>query len=286
MSEELTGPAEPDPDEAETSALAVADAAGNKMVPLSALMAVKRENKTLKGRVGELEPVAARVTETNDRLDAASPYINAIANNPKLKAEALRANGHTRASGEDTAQPDDDPDAEEWAEIHNLYLPDGVTLDVARAKRSMAVYDRRNGRTVTEAIRPLAGVTLNQRAESNLREVLNMEDANGTPLVTRDSLQEVAAQLPQHLLADDNVKTLVLRLARGIDAEKGRTPKAQDEPLFMESSRRSGPREVVIDSDTKARLSRLGLSEKDYLESSKRLEHGVANRTGISLGGK
>jgi len=290
MSEEEVKPdgtetTEPDEVETEAGALAV-DMGGNKMVPLSALIGAKRELKAVSKKVKELEPVAARVTELDEKLGKAQPIIDALVSSPKLRAEALRIAQGTRTSADTTEQPDD-PDASAYAEDMGFYLADGVTVDVARAQRVLARLDQRHGRQTDDRIRPLAGVTLSQKANENLREAAGMTDDNGVPLATLDSIKEVAGQLPQHLLADPKVIDLVLNSAIGLDRRKNRTPKAPDEPLFMESAGGGrGRRPDALDPELKGAFERLGIDHKQGQAAVRRLEEGAVGRKGIALGVK
>lgn len=277
MSEEVPGTTEPDPDETEAASLAVSDAAGNRMVPLSALIAQKKENKTLKSKIGELEPIAARASEIDQKLEAAAPILNAIRNDPKLNATVARIAAGTHATSAAADQPADDEDAAGYAEDMGWYT-DAGQVDAARGRRVLDRLDKRSGRQVNDAIRPLAGVTLGQKANENLRDVLNMIDANGTPMVSEESIREVASKLPPALLADPAVKELVLNYGIGLDRQKNRTPKAQDEPLFLESSRRGGSRSSGIDSELKASAERVGLSEEALKKSAEK--HGWATTGG------
>jgi hypothetical protein len=154
--------------------------------------------------------------------------IQAVMTNPKLRAEALRMAGGTHTSAATTEQPlpDDDPDASAIAEELNMYLADGVTPDVARGRRVLDTAGCTHGRVADERIRPLAGVTLDARAQANLSKAMAETDEDGTPMATEESIREVAAQLPAQLLADPKVVDLVLNSAIGIDRRKRRTPKA------------------------------------------------------------
>lgn len=291
--QDLIDPIDGDPtltthdDDADASALAIDDGKGNKMVPLSALVGAKKELRALGKKVKELEPVAARATELDERLTRAQPIIDALVTSPKLRAEALRIAQGTNVSSDRTAQPseEDDPDATSTAEDLGFYLSDGVTPDVARARRVLNRLDQRHGRQTDERIRPFAGVALNQRAEANLREAAAATDEDGVPLATIESIKEVARDLPQHLLADPKVIDLVLNSAIGVDRRKRRTPKAAEEPMYLErqgGNRRSA--EPTISPDERRNLERLGLTEKEYTASTKRLEQGVASRRSIVLG--
>lgn len=259
------------------------DEKGNKTVSLGTMLRYKKDAKELRKRIQELEPIAARSQEIDQRLTQAQPIINAIVSNPRLRAEALRAVQGTRPSAETTDQPENDPEAEAMADALHLYQPDGMTLDVARAQRAMSVMDKRNSRYTQDALRPLAGVTLGQKADANLREAFAQVDAHGTPLATPESIREVAQQLPPHLLADPQVIDLVLNNAIGIDRRRGRTPKEPDEPLYLAAPASGrGSRDAALSAEDKAFAQKHGISEKDYLASTSKLA-GIG-RGGIVLG--
>jgi hypothetical protein len=274
MSEELNPDAPVvDAEETEATALAV-EMGGNKMVPLSALIAAKREGKVSRDRVKELEPVAARVTEIGGQLETAQPIINAILNNPKLRAAALREANGTRTTADTTEQPDD-ADLTAFAEDSGWYLADGVTPDAARAQRVLSRLDARHGKQTADQIRPLAGMTLNNKASANIAEAMKAEDDNGTPWATRESILEVAKELPPHLLADPAVVNLVLNSAIGMDRRKNRTPKPAEEPLYMERQGGGGKaREVALTAFERRHLESSGISEKDYRASTAKLGTG------------
>lgn len=276
-------------DDAEAAALAV-DMGGNRMVPLSALIAAKREGKTAKARVKELEPVAARAVDIDTRLTNAQPYIDAIVNNPQLKAAALRAVNGTRTSGEGTVQPDanEDPDAAAFAEDMGMYLSDGQTPDVARAQRAIARLDARHGRQTDERMRPLAGITLNRQANETLRGIYAATDDDGVPIATPESIQEVVGLMKDNpaLMANPQVGDMVLNMAAGLDRRKGRTPKAHDEPLYLASpggGRRGGG--DALDPEMRAFAAKYGISEKDAVASVESLSRGVQTRKGVTFGG-
>ncbi len=258
----------------DTASLAVDDGKGNKMVPLSALMDAKKSVRALSKKVKDLEPVAQRVTEIDGRLQKAQPIIDAVLANPKLRAEALKIAQGTAPSRATTDQPtaDEDPDAVAYAEDMGWYLQDGTTPDAARGRRVLARLDQRHGRQTDERIRPFATLTVEQKKEQNLARVKGQVDEDGTPLVTEESVNEVAAMLPAHLLADPNVSQLLLTTAIGLDRQKKRTPKPVPEPMYLERPAGRGPRESVISADERAMLKRVGLSEDEYKKSNERLE--------------
>lgn len=254
---------------AELVKLAVDDGKGGKAVPLSALIATKKEAKAMSRRVKELEAGAAETASLKERLAAAEPYVNALVSDPRLRAEALRI---VRGGQPAQVTAQEDTEAQEYAELHGLYLSDGTTPDATKARKMIDWHDRRNRSQQEEAMRPLAGLALGQKAEANIREAMSMTDADGVPLATPESIREVAAQLPAHLLADQRVVDLVLNNAIGIDRRNRRTPKAPEEPLYLDTPHGRRRSEPSVDASTKGMLERLGLTEKDYHESGQALD--------------
>lgn len=283
--EEVDPNATPDPEEqdeaVELASLAVDDGKGGKMVPLSALIGSKKTQRELQKRVKELEPIAARATEIGSQLERAQPIINAVLNDPKLRAAALRGSGNTdtRVSSDSTEQVDD-PDLIAFAEDAGYYMPDGTTPDTARATRQMNRFLKASGRQTDERIKPLAGVALNSEADKNIRAAIDATDDEGVPYASRESIAEVVRSLPKQLLADPQVSNLILTQAIGVDRMKKRTPKAADEPIFMERQGGRTTREAPLSSQERDFIKRSGITEKDYRAAGDQLATG----RGIELG--
>lgn len=249
---------EPDPEDAEISALAVDDGKGGKMVPLSALLGAKREARTAGKRVKELEPVAASATELNKRLADAEPYLNTMMTDARIRAEVI-----ARAEGRPVPKADAvDQEALDEAIDQGWYQADQVTPDVAKARR---VLDRHAGiakRATDEAMRPLGAMTVNAQAERHYAQVLGMRDDNDVPYASEESIREVAQMLGPELMANPKVVNTVITQAIGVDRMKGRTPKAPDEPLFLASNAR-GPRQPLVSDDERRIGKRVGLDDKE-----------------------
>lgn len=257
-------------DAAELVNLAVDDGKGGKVVPLSALIGSKKEMKALRARVKELEPIAADVTRVKGQLAQAQPIIDAVVGNPKLMAEAVRLAGGTRQTSETVEQPTDDADAAAMAEELGFYLTDGVTPDAARGRRVLSRLDQRHGRQTDERLRPLASVTLGDRAERLIARAIKETDKDGVPIASEESIREVASKIPTHMLSNPEIIDVVLDNAAGKDRRQGRTPKAQDEPIYLESAggRRHREAAVTIDKDI---LARVGLTEDDIKATDKKI---------------
>lgn len=253
-------------------------------VPKATIIGLRKGNRELKREVNALKPVAARTTDIETRLNQAQPIISAVLNNPKLRAEALRGmHGEQTQQIAEQVQEQVDQDAREHAEDHGWYLNDGVTPDVARAQRDLARYDRRSQKHSAEAVRPFAGLALNTQAETNLTRAMAMTDNQGVPLATQESIRETAKMLPQHLLANPQVVELVINNAIGLDRRNNRTPRAVEEPLYMDSQGGRINREPVISQEERDRIKQYGISEKDYIASTKRLEQAVTSRKAVTF---
>jgi hypothetical protein len=257
----------------------------------AALIAAKRELRAANRKVKELEPVAASAKEIGGQLERAQPIINAVLANPKLLAEAARIAKGTRTSNDGTVQPSEteDPDAAAYAEDAGFYLSDNQTPDVARARRVLDRLDARHGRQTREIVSPIAGTVLGSRAETNLQSMMRMTDDEGVPLATPESIREVASKLPSNLLANPEVADLVLNSAIGLDRRNKRSPKAPDEPLFLDRPGGGrGRRESAVDADLSAAFARLGIDEKQGAAAVSRLEQSVSGnrRGGVALGVK
>jgi hypothetical protein len=276
MPDEVVDTALPAPDdeaaiaaEVETLTQSPADQQADRIK--GALIAAKRGEKAALKRIKELEPVVARTQDIERQLASAQPVINAILSDPKLNAAAMRIASGTHASAESTDQPTDDADAAGYAEDMGWYLQDG-SVDTARGRRVLNRVAKVSRGQAEDVVRPLAGVTLNTRAESNLSRILAMTDDNGVPWATEESIRAVAAQLPANLLADEKVVHMVLRNAIGEDRISRRTPKAPEEPLYLASAgsgRRVAP---SVTSEERAALAKVGLTEEDLKRTQQKVD--------------
>lgn len=235
---------------------------------------IRAQNK----RIKELETVAARVTDVDGRLNQAQPIIDAILNNPKLRAEAMRiASGEgTRTSTANTEQPEHDQEATEHAEDYGMYLSDGTTPDTARARRALNRIAGITGRQTDERMRPLAGGFLGEKADQHLREALREVDEDGVPLASEQSIREVWKTLPPHLLANPDVVTIAVNNAIGLDRRNRRTPKAPVEPLYVEGQTTRRTPKSTVSAEDRAWAERNGLKPEDLERAAEKLATGKA----------
>ncbi len=272
MSEELDPQTEEHVEGTEPDIVVTEDDKGEKRVSLSALKAERKQRQELQARIRELEPVAARSADLEQKLAQVTPHVDAILQNPRLKAEFLRMAGGegTRTSADGTAQPMDDQEAREHAEDNGLYLADGITPDAARARRALDRMDARAQRIVQRAVQPLASNALGNAANVNLREIIAATDDDGVPLASEQSIREYASQIPAETLAHPSVKNLILDAAIGLDRRHKRTPKAPDEPLFLSSSGGRRSSTPAISGELREMAKRVGLTDDALKKSAER----------------
>lgn len=271
--------------EEELQSAVVDDGKGNKLVPVGALIKAKKEGKATAKKLKEVETIAARTQAVEANLAKAQPIIDAVVANPKLRAEALRIANGSRASADTTIQPDQDDDAREYAEDMGWYLADGQTPDAARGRRVMNRQAKLVAGVVDERVRPLAGAVVGSRAEQNIARAINEVDDHGVPLATRESIDEVVALMGgpnAPLLADPRVVDMVVNNAIGVDRRKGRTPKAVEDPVFLERQGGGRRRDDAIDSDLRRDMGRVGLSDKDMTSALNNLSKTAPGR-GVRL---
>lgn len=282
MSDENTGietPIEETPPEAiqtatvepaeETHEEAVELKPGEKYVPLSALMAVRNENKALK-------PQAAKAAELESQLNELRPYADFVKANPQLL--------QPRQEPAPPPDPTKDPAIEQYARRFDLYTADGKP-DVERAK---AIIDDNRAVAREEAnklLEPVRNETLAQRAVANVTWMTQQKDAAGNPLaqehidaVVRSITGQMTKAQALKVLADPAVVQVTTDTAWGRQARSARpvAQKPPGEPLHVETA--GGGQGVPI-TDASRRLAKsAGISDKDFEASAKKFQPGKYNR--------
>jgi hypothetical protein len=291
MSDENVDPNAPAPepeddtdDVAEIAAEVSQDANGDKRVKLGTMLKYKKESRDLGKKVKDLESRLARQQEIEDRLAEVAPRVNAILNNPRMKAEYLRMQQGAPPPAQGT---EEDAEAAEYAEESGLYLPDGVTLNTGLARKQLNRIEKIAERKANERMQPFAAMSMNDKADANIARALAEVDKDGVPLATPQSINETAALLGaqgRHLLANPAVVDLILNNAIGLDRRNGRTPQPLDEPLYIASAGGRSGGAPAIDADTRAWMKKNDISEDRYQKLSKSLDQAAATRTAIVLG--
>lgn len=248
-----------------------------KMVPLSELIALRKERKTLREQLAQAAPAIQRAQQVDRQLQEISPYVEAIRQNPGL-IDAVKAGTH--ATPAHAAQPQDDTDAKDTAEDFGFYTTDGQ-LDIARARRVLDRATAAAEKKLQGQIAPLRQQTADTAAREMRQRVATMRDKAGQPVASEESLNEMFGLLPSELVANPQVAFVVALAAAGMDKYAGRTPRVAQapaaaptyrEPIYTESTGRrapAGPSEELLQMGAK-----VGLAAKDLTTTYRTTRNG------------
>lgn len=213
--------AAPDP---ETPADAV-ELNGEKLVPLSALLAERREAKALAEKAAKVDALEQWQRENE-------PALRFLQNNRDLLIQR-------QAPAPAPAAPAVDPDAHEAALLMDFYKPDG-TPDIDKGARWLALQDRRSGRLADERVQPLVQRTQVEQGNMNFHMARNIKDASGAS-PSEESLRAVWSAMPPELVANQQVAGMLATLALGMDQMKNpRRPVVAPQPTAPPFSEPSG----------------------------------------------
>jgi hypothetical protein len=265
--EAVAPPAEDDAPEA------VEISPGIKMVPVSAVIALRKELKAAK-------PLADKANQLESELNQLRPYAEFVRANPQLlERQQPPAPAPIPAS--------QDPELIAYARELDLYDAQGQP-DVARAGSIRDRVRKDAAMAAAELVRPVVDSTHESRAAANLQSVLSTKDAHGRPIAA-ETIKAVVGQLASglrghphataelsRLLADPQVIQLVADRAYAEQSRSGRPAPAPLTPaLEVESA--GGSQQVALGDASRRLMRDAGISEKDALESAKRYRPGRAN---------
>lgn len=240
-----------------------------KMVPVGDLIRYRKEARDARKQLAEQAERLTWADGVDAKLREMAPTLEAIRNNPKLVEQVQQG---TRPSAPTTLQPQDDVEAQEWAEENGLITAEGG-LDVARARRQLDKLDARAQKMAERTMGPMRQHTVNQVSDGHKQYAKTVTLKDGSKAASDESIEQAFAMLPPELTADKNVAALIPILAAGLDVFTGRRAvKAAGvdypEPIHTESSAgRRGP--VALTPDLARLLERTGVSEKDYRSTEK-----------------
>lgn len=237
---------------------------GQKLVPLGAVVSLRKEIQALKQQ-------AAKVPQLEQTVNEMRPYVDFVSRHP-----AQPQSPQETAS----ASPASDPALDTYAKRFDLYTSDGKP-DVERA-RAIQDENRRIAREeASRLIEPVALQAYEQRAGLNVSQILSTtKDAEGRPL-DQQYLGEAIAQLASglagdraqvyQLLSDPSVAAVLADNALGRQARATRATPAptppQNPPLHVE---RAGGSQVLTLSDVeRGRARRYGLTDEQALAGKK-----------------
>lgn len=259
-------PAPEEPDEPE----AIEIQAGQRYIPVGVAKALREENKALKAQ-------AEKVTQLEQALNEAAPYVQFLRANPQIMQQPAQPQHQTQPPTQA------DPLVESTAKRYDLYTADGK-LDLDRAA---AIVDDQRKVAREEASKLLEPVTTQhhqQQLTANLQWMTSLKDADGRPLEQAfidETVRSIYGALPRQdalrVLADPAVAQIVGYTALGRQAavKKSAPQPPAGPPLHVESA--GGASGVVLGEDSRRLAKMAGFNEKDFAERAKRYQPNTSN---------
>ena len=235
---------------------------GQKMVPLSALLAERGEKKQLKER-------AARADQLEDYARQVDPYVQFIKANPGLMAE--------RTKPAPAEQPAEDTEAADVARMFDFYTSDGKP-DVQRGRAHLNLVDQRAMKQAQAIMAPVAQATAQERSATNFQRALQITDVNGQK-VNPEALRAVWQNMPVEYTADPRTAGVLAATAAGMTALYGKKAIAPppNPPLVTESPGGAPRRAAPLTELDKTIAANRGISETKFAELTAGFRSGRSN---------
>ena len=199
---------EPAPDPIEAEPEGTVDVAGQKHVPVGALIAERREKQALKQKAEQYDQLAGYVHQVR-------PYIDFLAANPGLMTRTQQDTAPTPVT---TTQPTDQK-AEVLARTLDLYTASGEP-DV---KRAQAIREMIRGEAEEQAeakVKPLQESTARERANYNYQRALITKSPDGRA-VDKDTLDAIWSRTDSKITATEEGAAGVVAMALGLSVMRG-----------------------------------------------------------------
>ena len=253
-----------------------------KYVPAAALAGARKELKDLKAELHTAKEGSAKAAQLEQQMATLQQQIAQM----QPYVQAYQAAVQQQPQAEPVAE--DDTEAVDLARTLDLYKPDG-TPDVERARKTLALMDKRAKTLAEQSVAPIHQMTIQQRSQHNLQRALATTLPDGSK-PDPDVLKALWGRVNAQVTADEETAKHLVIQALGVTAmQGGLKPKADaprgtdgkfakadlPEPLHTE---RAGGRDTAPDSPLSAaekayvvemQKSNPKYSEKDYLESAR-----------------
>ena len=273
MSDEVTKPAETDPEPEGVVEVETKPGEKQRVVSVDVLAAERKRvrestEQRYKGEIDSLKQKAELADKLQADLQAIQPYIETL----KAKPELMR-----KEESPELAKVNDQ-EAETFARQYELYTPTG--LDVTRAKRIIANQREEMRKVATEAaqqaVQPVQQQTATAQSRANFVWAAQEAQRRG---VDPKTVAELWAALPPDLTQHANVAQYLLRTAIGeaVFTGKAQPHAPQHEPIFSEApgARREAPYQMSPMERTVAQNA--GVSEKDWTASAQKYQPDAVN---------
>jgi hypothetical protein len=194
-------PVAANPEEAEPEGTVV-NPGGEKLVPLSALVAQRREAATAKAEAAALRPKAEKVDQVVREWQAAQPLLDKV------------RNGTYQPAPQQTPKPEGPLSADEaveYAKYLDLYDTDGKP-DTGRAQRVAALNAKVSEKQAQQYVAPLLQHTAQGQSRANLEQAANFKDQHGHQ-IDRGILESIWNQVPPEMSAQPQIAAVLYRQA-------------------------------------------------------------------------
>jgi hypothetical protein len=264
---EPTAAPPPNPEDAEPEGTIV-NPGGEKLVPLSALVAQRQAAKLAKEEAAQLREQTLEIDQIRGAWKAVEPIMQQVRNGtyqPPRQAEK-------------PAGPLSEQDAVEYAKDLDLYKTDG-TPDIARAQRLAARQEALAEKQAARYIQPLQQQSAKQQSAANLQVVSTWKDQSGAT-VDPAILKELWQTMPEEMTAQPNIAAVMYRVAIGETVLRGKhkTP-TQPPPPVVETASLGGGGGARPELSTFERnfIQTTDMKPKEYEEISGRFKPGERN---------
>jgi uncharacterized protein (DUF3084 family) len=241
---------------------------GDKLVPLSAVIALRGRMKEIRGKLDSATTQASKASALEAQLQT-------------LKQQVAELEPYAQAYQvlQQTAKPDPvEEDTTEYQEIardFDLYTPEGQ-LDIARAKR-VAARERRTAEAVAKAqVAPMQQQAVSSASQAMLGRALVTKGPSGMS-PNPDILRTVWARLDPALTSTQEGALQAWNVAMGYTAATQAPTTAKPavvvpDPLFTEKAGgRSTPTTVSLSESDRRAAKEVGLSDAEYLAEAAKM---------------
>lgn len=254
------------PPEATAEAAEDDDDVAGAMVPVGVVKGLRRE-------LQETKRLAERAGALEQQVNQFKPYADFLSAHPHLLQPQAPAAPATPAA--DTA-------AQKYAEKLQLYTRDG-SLDVPKAREILNDHDAAAQRAAERVMQPVSLELAQNKAATNVQNLLNLKDADGRPLDRQYLEQTIGAitnGMPREkalqVLSDPQVVNVIGMTALGMQAsQKKSAPKPPEaDPLFRESA--GGASGFTMTEDERRFAKTAKMSDKDYATRAAKYKPGIS----------
>ena len=254
-------PANPDEDEPEGT---IVNPGGEKLVPLSALVAQRQEAARVKAEAATLREQTKEIETIRAAWQAAQPAIE-------------QARQQQRQAPPAPVGPLTDADAIEYAKDLDLYKADG-TPDTARAQRLAARQEALAEKQAQRYVQPLQQASAQQQSAANLQVVSTWKDAAGAT-VDPAILKELWATMPAEMTAQPNIAAVMYRVAIGETVLRGKhkAPTPPPPPALHTESLGGAPAARELTAFERGFIESTQMKTKEYEDITARFKPGERN---------